>query len=258
MATWERDGRTVGYSVEGEGAPLLAFHGTTQNRNAWDAVRGAMSVPRTWVCIDFPGSGESSLPAAPLELDTIIDDAVGVMDHLGHAAFDVAGFSLGAVTALRTAARHPGRVRTVTSLCGWSRSDARMRLTFALWRRLIGLGPEVFMHYALVDGYTAGTLEAMEPLVPSVLEMAPGMIQPGSDAHLELDERIDIEECLGDVRAPCLVMGGIEDRWVDIAASRHIASVVPGARLVELPGGHLVMGERPDLVASHLGEHLAR
>jgi pimeloyl-ACP methyl ester carboxylesterase len=258
MATLERDGRIIGFSVEGEGAPLLAFHGTTQSRNAWDAVRGAMSVPRAWVCVDLPGSGESSLPDAPLDLDGIVADAVAVMDHLGHDSFDVTGYSLGAVAALRTAARHGNRVRTVTSLCGWTRSDARMRLTFALWRRLIALGPDVFMHYALVDGYTAGTLEAMEPLVPSVLEMAGAMVQPGSDAHLELDERIDIEESLGDVRAPCLVMGGIEDRWVDIAASRHIASAVRGARLVELPGGHLVMGERPDLVAVHLGEHLTR
>ncbi|MEN9793450.1 MAG: hypothetical protein RL330_1528, partial [Actinomycetota bacterium] len=35
MATLERDGRIIGFSVEGEGAPLLAFHGTTQSRNAW-------------------------------------------------------------------------------------------------------------------------------------------------------------------------------------------------------------------------------
>jgi pimeloyl-ACP methyl ester carboxylesterase len=258
MTTLAREGRTVGFSVEGEGTPLLAFHGTTQSRNAWDGVRGAMSVPRAWVSVDFPGSGESTLPEGPLEIDDIVADAVAVMDHLGHDLFDVTGFSLGAVVALRAAARHPDRVRTVTSLCGWSRSDARMRLTFSLWRRLIALGPDVFMHYALVDGYTAGTLESMEPLVPSVLDMAAGMVQPGSDAHLELDGRIDIEECLAEVSVPCLVMGAIEDRWVDIAASRHIASVVPGARLVELPGGHLVMGERPDLVAAHLGEHLAR
>lgn len=256
MATLERDGRIIGYSVDGEGPALLAFHGTTQNRTAWDAVRTAMSVPRTWVSVEFPGSGESSLPGGPLDLDLLVDDAIAVVDHLGHGSVDVAGFSLGAVAALRTAARHPERVRTVTSLCGWSRSDARMRLTFSLWRRLIALGPDVFMHYALVDGYTAATLEAMEQMVPAVLEMAPAMVQPGSDAHLELDERIDIEDSLAAVRAPCLVMGALEDRWVDIAASRHIAAAVSGARLVELPGGHLVMGERPDLVAAHLGEHL--
>lgn len=258
MAFILRNGRAVGFSVEGDGPPLLAFHGTTQARNAWDGVRGAMAVPRTWIAVEFPGSGESALPDGPLDLDDIVADAIAVMDELGHPIFDVAGFSLGAVAALRTAAIHPDRVRTVTSLCGWARSDARMRLTFDLWRRLIELGPDVFMHYALVDGYTAGALEMMEPLVPTVLEMASEMVQPGSAAHLELDTRIDIVDSLAMVKAPCLVMGGVDDRWVDITASRYIAESVAGARLVELPGGHLIMGERPDLVAAHLGEHVDR
>jgi pimeloyl-ACP methyl ester carboxylesterase len=42
---------------------------------------------------------------------------------------------------------------------------------------------------------------------------------------------------------PCLVIGGLQDRWVDISKSRHISAIVPHATLVELPAGHLVIGE---------------
>ncbi len=257
MATFTHDGRTIGYSVNGEGPVILAFHGTTQMGNAWDQVRTLCSEPRTWVSFEFPGSGESSMPVSPIELDDIVDDALALMTHLGHENFHVVGYSLGAVTALHTAATAPARTLTVTSLCGWSQSDARMRLTFDLWRKLIAIGPDVFMRYALVDGYTVGTLSVLEPMAEGAIAMASAAVQPGSDAHLDLDIRVDIEDDLQAITSPCLVIGGIEDRWVDISKSRHIASVVRESTLVELPAGHLVIGELAGDIAQLITAHTA-
>lgn len=197
------------------------------------------------------------MPDGPIDLDGVCDDFTGLMTSLGHDRFHVAGYSLGAVMALNVAARHPGRVASVTSVCGWARTDARMRLTFDLWRRLIGIGPDLFMRYALVDGYTAATLEALEPMAEGAVQLAATMIQPGSDAQLELDARIDIEDALSAITAPCLVVGGVQDRWVDVSKSRDIASRVAGARLVEVDAGHLLIGEKADLVAALIGEHTA-
>jgi hypothetical protein len=44
---------------------------------------------------------------------------------------------------------------------------------------------------------------------------------------------------------------------VDISKSRHIASVVRGAQLVELPAGHLVIGELPGDIAENIIRHTA-
>jgi 3-oxoadipate enol-lactonase len=257
MAQWSQNGKVIGYSVEGSGPPILAFHGTTQASNAWDAVRLAMTESRTWVTFEFPGSGESSMPTEPIDLDTTVNDAVGLMDHLGHTEFHVVGYSLGAVAALRTAALHSPRVRTVTSLCGWAQSDARMRMTFELWRRLIAIDPKLFMHYAIVDGSTVEAIAELEPIFQLALDMASAAIQPGSDAHLELDQRVDISESLPLITAPALVIGGIQDRWVDIAQSRHIAAHVIGAQLVEIDAGHLVINERAADLASLVQQHTA-
>lgn len=258
MAQIDRGQRTVGFGVEGTGPALLAFHGTTQSRNAWDQVRAASTVERTWVTVEFPGSGESSLPSGPLQIAEIVEDAIAVMDHLGYEQFDVAGYSLGAVVALEMAGTQPERIRSVTSLCGWAITDARMRLTFDLWRRLIAIGPDMFMRYALVDGYTAAGLEMIEPMVDAAVALASTAIAPGSDAHLELDTRIDISATLPRIEAPCLVIGALEDRWVDISKSRQIASDVTGAHLVELPAGHLVITELANEVALHLDRHIER
>lgn len=255
MATYERNGRSIGYSVTGEGPALLVFHGTTQMGNAWDQVRDACPEKRTWVSFEFPGSGESSMPTGAIELEEIVDDALSLMTHLGHDSFHIAGYSLGAVTALRTAAEAPNRILSVTSLCGWSQTDARMRLTFDLWRRLIAIGPDVFMRYALVDGYTAQTLSVLEPMVEAAISMASAAVQPGSDAHLELDMRIDIKSHLSSITAPSLIIGGLEDRWVDVSHSRHLAQHIKGAELVELPAGHLVIGELATEIAQLVARH---
>ena len=68
-------------------------------------------------------------------------------------------------------------------------------------------------------------------------------IAPGSDAHLELDERVDISGLVRDITCPALVIGAIEDRWVDVVHSRYLAADIQGARLMELPAGHLVIQE---------------
>lgn len=257
MAAHHRNGRTIGYQVSGAGPALLAIHGTTQAANAWDQVRDACGAEVTWVCAELPGSGESSLPSGPIDLDGTVDDLVDVMSSLGHDQFHVAGYSLGAVVALRLSARHPDRVRSVTSVCGWAVTDARMRLTFDVWERLIEIDPSLFMRYALVDGYTASALEMLEPMVDAAVAAAPAMVQPGSSAHLELDRRIDIAQSLSSVSAPCLVVGGLQDRWVDISHSRHVASLVSTARSVDLDAGHLLLTEKAAEVAAALAAHLA-
>jgi serine/threonine protein kinase/dienelactone hydrolase len=61
-------------------------------------------------------------------------------------------------------------------------------------------------------------------------------------AHLEMLERIDVRDLLPEVRVPTLVLHRRGDRAVPVAASRHIASKIPGARLVEYDGSdHIPM-----------------
>jgi pimeloyl-ACP methyl ester carboxylesterase len=257
MAMLELADTTVGYAVEGSGTPLLLFHGTTMNRTAWDMVRAAMPAEYEFVMVEFPGSGESSMPEAPITVDDLVGQSLAVMDHLGHRRFHVAGYSLGAVAALATAAAAPDRVVSVTSLCGWATTDARMRFTFGLWRHLIATSPELFMRYAVADGFTAAMIAMLEPMLEGVVAQGAASIAPGSDAHLDLDERVDIAGLLGAIVAPSLVIGGAEDRWVDIGHSRALAAAIAGSRLETLPFGHLVIQEGAGAVAELLHAHVA-
>jgi 3-oxoadipate enol-lactonase len=257
MSVLQLGSATVGFADEGEGTPVLLFHGTTMNRTGWDMVRPEVAGRYRWVMVEFPGSGESSMPDGPVEVDDLVAQASAVVDHLGIDRFHVAGYSLGAVAALATAAAMPDRVISCTSLCGWATTDARQRFTFGLWRRLIATSPELFMRYAVADGFTAGAIAALEPMLEGVIAMGASTLAPGSDAQLELDERVDIADRLAAIAAPTLVIGGIDDRWVDVVHSRAVAAAVAGSRLEEVPFGHLVIQEGAAVVASLLAAHLA-
>jgi 3-oxoadipate enol-lactonase len=261
MATLDVNGTTIGYdTVDGDGVPVLLLHGTTMNRTAWDMPVAALPdhVRPPLVTIDFPGSGESSMPAAPLTVDDLVDQAIAVMDGLGHARFHVAGYSLGAVIAAATAAAAADRVASVTLLCGWTVADERMRFTFDLWRRLIEASPDLFMRYAVADGFTAEAIAGLAPMLDDVIALGASTLAPGSAAHLELDISLDISDRVASITAPTLVIGAEDDRWVDVRHSRTLAEQIPGARLEVLAAGHLVIQERAGDVATLLASQLTR
>jgi pimeloyl-ACP methyl ester carboxylesterase len=258
MATLQHGTRTIGYAVEGpdDGIPVLLFHGTTMSRTAWDMVRPQMTGAFRFVMVEFPGSGESSMPDGPLEVGALVDEAIAVLDHLGIERFHVAGYSLGGVVALATAASRADRIASCTSLCGWATTDARMRLTFRLWRRLISTDANLFMHYAVADGFTAAGIATFEPMIDGIIAMGATSIAPGSDAHLDLDERVDISSMLPSITAPTLLIAGGEDRWVDPSHSVAMGDVIDGAVVEVLPFGHLVIQEGAAQVAALLGAHV--
>jgi pimeloyl-ACP methyl ester carboxylesterase len=65
--------------------------------------------------------------------------------------------------------------------------------------------------------------------------------------------RPDLAAFLPTVRVPTLVACGAEDGWSPLAQHEAIARLVPGARLVAIPGcGHMAPMERPDAVAAAL------
>jgi pimeloyl-ACP methyl ester carboxylesterase len=109
----------------------------------------------------------------------------------------------------------------------------------------------------VADGFTAAMIAMLEPMLDGVIAQGAASIAPGSDAHLDLDERIDIAGLLGSIVAPTLLIGGAEDRWVDISHSRALAAAIGGSRLEALPFGHLVIQEGAGAVAELLHAHVS-
>jgi pimeloyl-ACP methyl ester carboxylesterase len=207
---------------------------------------------------EYAGGGESTNPDRPLEIDELVAQVLGAVDDAGVDTFHLAGYSLGAVVAAALAAEEPDRVRTLALLNGWAKTDARMKFTFDLWERLYRADVELFTRYVLADGLGRQSFELFGDGVEAMIPMMAGQFSPGTAWHAELDSRIDIEDRLGKITAPTLVVGGLTDRWVDIVHSRALAESITDARIEELDCGHVSLTEKAPEVTALLLEHATR
>jgi pimeloyl-ACP methyl ester carboxylesterase len=246
-----------------DGTPVVLVHGTTGSRATWLMQTPVLSARWRVVLPEYAGSGETTDPGGPLEVDDLAAQVAGVADHLGLDRYHLAGYSLGAVVAAAVAAAQPDRIQSLALVCGWAKSDAQMRFQFDFWQRLLAADDlELFARYALTDGFTNKWFELMGGDVATIEAAIPMMLAglaPGSHRQAELDGRVDIADRLGAITAPTLVVGGRRDRFVPIEHSWQLAEQIAGARLVELDAGHVIPAELGQELAEVLdrwfGEH---
>jgi pimeloyl-ACP methyl ester carboxylesterase len=131
-----------------------------------------------------------------------------------------------------------------------------MRFTFDLWKRLIATDPALFMRYAVADGFTAGAIAGLEPMLEDVVALGATTLAPGSAAQLDLDSVVDITALLEAIASPTLIIGAEQDRWVDVVHSQDLANRIAGSRLEVLPAGHIVIQELAGEVATLLLGHV--
>lgn len=107
------DGRTMSALRWGTGQPAaVLLHGGGQNAHTWDTVTLALGVPL--LAIDLPGHGHSSWrDDGHYDVESMADDVAVVIDALAPSTRLVVGMSLGGLTSLALASRHPTLVETL-------------------------------------------------------------------------------------------------------------------------------------------------
>ena len=63
--------------------------------------------------MDWRGQGRSAVADTGYDMDTLTEDLVALIDHLGIAPVDYVGLSMGGFIGMRLAARHPEVVRAL-------------------------------------------------------------------------------------------------------------------------------------------------
>jgi pimeloyl-ACP methyl ester carboxylesterase len=187
------------------------------------------------------------IPRPAYKLADMALDTVGLMDVLGFERAHVVGVSMGGMIAQTVAARHPSRVRSLTSIM--SNTGARFSGQPALktFPVLLGAAPadrEGFIEHGAKTwtligspGFERDELELREMIA---LSFDRGASPAGTARQLAAivasgDRRRELRA----VQAPTLVIHGEADKLVSPSGGRATAKAIKGARLVTIPGmGH--------------------
>jgi len=98
----------------GSGAPLLLLHGYPQTHVTWHEIAGELARHFTVVVMDLRGYGWSQVPESAdgsgFSKRLMAQDAIEVMEALGHVKFRLVGHDRGARVAYRLAFDEPGRL----------------------------------------------------------------------------------------------------------------------------------------------------
>jgi len=134
------NGININYQVDGpERAPWLIFSNSLATSLAmWDEQAAALKDRFRVIRYDQRGHGETEAPAGRYAFDTLLDDALALMDALGIAKATFAGLSMGGATALGLAERHPDRFERIIvadSPCQSTPQSSQQWESGSRWRR---------------------------------------------------------------------------------------------------------------------------
>jgi len=235
-------------------APVVVLAGSLGSTlQMWDGQVPALAERFRVVRYDTRGHGRSPVPDGPYSLDDLVDDAVALLDRLGVRAASLVGLSLGGMTAIRLAARHPERVERLALLCTTARFASPAPWTErAATVRAEGIGA---IAAAVVDRWV--TAAAPAGLRTWGEQMVASIPAEGYAGCCDAIAAMDLTGDLVRIIAPTLAVAGAEDHATPPEHLRALAKGIAGARLVVLPrAAHLANLEQPVAVDALLLAHL--
>ncbi|WP_228637176.1 alpha/beta fold hydrolase [Microtetraspora sp. AC03309] len=250
---------TLAYERHGSGEPVVLLHGLGSRRQAWDPVVPLLVAEREVITVDLPGFGESpeSPACVPRDLPTVVSELGAVFTALGLERPHVVGHSLGGLIALRLAQAHLARSVIALAPAGfWNEAERRYAYAvLAAAHQMARLPDSIVVPLSKTPvGRVAltGTLYGRPELCPpdAVAASLQAMRQAaGFAATLRAGRAPDL--FLGDIPGvPVTIAWGSGDHILPIRQAARAAAMIPGARMVRLPGcGHIPMNDTPEVVA---------
>ncbi len=253
----------IAYQVVGQGPVDLVYVPSwiSQVEHYWEEPMVARYFQRLasfsrLIMFDRRGSGLSDPILRAPTLEEQMDDVVAVMNAAGSEHAAVFALLEGGAMAALFAATHPERTDALVLYEAQPRMSWAPDYEWAMPRA----ERESYIRdggmHSWGDGSRILTLSPSSAAQPRLRDWWARLerlaASPGTAAKFMLmNGEVDVRAVLGTIQAPTLVLHRVQDPFIDIRHSRYLATHIPGARLVELPGTEALSFERE---ASELDE----
>ena len=215
------------------GKPVIMVHGGLANADYFGAVIPYLvNAGFHVIAVDSRGHGRSTRSSQPYSYELMASDVVGLLDALHIPRADLVGWSDGGIIGLVMAMRYPEHLNRVFAFGANTITD--------------GLIPD-FDKQGVFKDFEARAGAEYKRLSPT----------PGEyDSFLEEISRMwatqpnITSEQLAALHTPIVIADGRYDEAIKQSHDRYMASTIPDARLVILPGvSHFAMLQNPPLFA---------
>jgi len=244
MPTIHANDLDIAYERLGAGPPLVLLHGASSSARVDFAAQIPSFASAFGLLLpDARGHGATRWDTAlGFRGEWLVDDLEAFVDALGLGTVHLAGFSMGALTALGFAVRRPERVRTLVVAAITTEREPRASVA----RRLLDpdrierdeptWATQVARRQDRAQG--RGTWRRLLPAIAADVAVQP-LLGPGD---------------LRSVTAPTLVICGDRDPMAPVEQVARLARQVRDGRLLVVPDcTHEVLSERPSVVNEALG-----
>jgi 3-oxoadipate enol-lactonase len=261
-----KSGSTLSYLDVGQGLPVILIHGLFLDHTAFEAQIKAFENRARIIAIDIHGHGASSELDRSISLDEMAEDYFDLVQQLGIQQAIWGGVSLGGMTSLRIAIRHPEAVLGLLLLNTNAGKGAGKKVP-----SVAGLNAPLTMRWlwhtqflktkVLQAGlFGRTTLETKPDLqqiwVEKMRSISSKSMKNAVEAVLSANS---VLEQLSSIAVPTMIAGGAEDTALPMSASRDIHEKIPNSTLVEIPQcGHSSSIEQPEKVTELLGQLLSK
>lgn len=217
------------YATYGAGDPVLLIHGGLGNADIWSAQVADLMKDHLVIVADSRGHGRSTRTEEPFGYDLMASDYLALLDYLKIDKVDLVGWSDGGIIGIDIAMTHPERLDHLFAQAANITTD--------------GVDPSV-AEDAVFGAYIGWMGEEYAKMSPTP-DQFDAFVAQISEMWATQPNWADAD--VGKITVPTAVVAGEYDEAILPAHTEHIAKVIPGSKLVILPGvSHFAMLQAPD------------
>jgi pimeloyl-ACP methyl ester carboxylesterase/DNA-binding CsgD family transcriptional regulator len=253
-----RDGTRIAFATGGSGPPLVrAAHWLSHLNHEkrcplWGPWVSLLGRRHKLIRYDGRGCGLSDRDAADFSLDRCVEDLEAVVEACNVGRFVLFGATIGGITALTYAARHPERVSHLVVVGGFAvgrmaRDPPELIEQTAIELKAIELGwgndnPAFrqFITSLLIPDSTLDQARSLNDLMR--LASSP----QAAIRRLQPYHHVDLREIAASIKCPALIFHSRSDARIPFEQGRALAALIPGARFVPLDSrNHWIVNTEP-------------
>jgi pimeloyl-ACP methyl ester carboxylesterase len=221
------NGHQINYYTAGQGEPLVVVHGGLGDAGTWLNNIAVMSLHYRVYAPDLPGFGRSQSLDGRLDILRLAEFIEDFTISLGIRRFNLMGHSIGGGVALNYALRFPQKVKKlvlISSLC--------LGVEIGLWVRVLSIVARslgTILRVALRG--LRWLIEKLMPPLDLILPLNPANIDLGGNITTFKEQTLVLQNRLGDLSMPTLVVWGAKDNIVPVNQAYMAAETIHNCQL---------------------------